>query len=86
MRPETAIAHFTRFRRGARHKFWAETITLTDPARFRAAFIRGPQQVTDIYLLGLAVAQDGCLATFDGSIPLKAVVGATRDHLQVIGA
>ena len=41
---------------------------------------------TDIYLLGLARTMKGCLATFDGSIPLGAVVKATREHLVVISA
>jgi predicted nucleic acid-binding protein len=36
----------------------------------------GHRQITDIYLLGLAIRHGGRLATFDRSIPLKAVVGA----------
>jgi hypothetical protein len=40
---------------------------------------------TDVYLLGLAVAMGGRLATLDQRIPLGAVVGATRETLTVIG-
>ena len=47
--------------------------------------MRGHAQVTDVYLLGLAVAHGGTLATFDRSIPLGAVSGARPSHLTVIG-
>jgi hypothetical protein len=46
--------------------------------------IHGPRQVTDVYLLALAVRHQGTLATFDDSIPLSAVSGARPDHLSVI--
>jgi hypothetical protein len=48
--------------------------------------IRGPAQLTDIYLLGLAKRMRGRLVTFDRTIPLSAVAGATRDTLVVITA
>jgi hypothetical protein len=41
--------------------------------------------MTDIYLAGLARANGGVLATFDRTIPLKAVVGGSSDLLEVIG-
>jgi predicted nucleic acid-binding protein len=50
----------------------------------RAALLRGHRQLTDVYLLGLARHTGGTLATFDRTIPLGAVKGATRPHLQVI--
>jgi toxin-antitoxin system PIN domain toxin len=84
MRPETAIDHFRRFRQGKSHRFWPVDVSLSDASLFRQSFIRGPQQVTDVCLLGLAVRHGGALVTFDGSIPLKSVIGATRDHLHVI--
>ena len=46
--------------------------------------IRGHRQVTDIYLLGVATKAGGRLATFDRSIPLSAVKGATKETLAVI--
>ena len=48
--------------------------------------IRGHRQVSDIYLLGLAKKMGGHLATFDGGIPLGAVIGATRNTSSVISA
>lgn len=44
------------------------------------------RQLTDVYLLALAVHHDGCLATFDSSIPLSIVTGATSSHLLMLGA
>jgi hypothetical protein len=42
--------------------------------------------VTDVYLLGLAKKMGGCLATFDRTIPLGSVTGATRSTLAVVSA
>jgi uncharacterized protein len=37
------------------HAFWPDSVSLTDPERFDQAHILGPKQLTDIYLLALAV-------------------------------
>jgi toxin-antitoxin system PIN domain toxin len=65
------------------HKFWPEDISLTDRTRFDHAHILGPNQITDVYLLALAVKNNGCLVTFDKSIPLRAVRGAEARHVVV---
>ena len=57
---------------------------LLDEQRFEHARIHGPRQVTDLYLLGLAVSHQAGLATFDESIPLSAVIGAEPSHLIVV--
>lgn len=67
------------------HNSWDDSVSLLDESLFRARMIEGHQKITDIYLLGLAVRQQGQLATFDRSIPLKAVVGAETAHLEVLG-
>ena len=55
-------------------------VTLT--ARF-AARVRGHQQVTDAYLLGLAIKEDGALVTFDRG--LRYLAGAEfSDNLLVL--
>ena len=51
---------------------------------FAPQFIRGHRQLTDVYLLGLSKKMGGRLATFDRSIPLQAVRGATPDLVQII--
>ncbi len=51
-------------------------------ARF-AARITGHQQVTDAYLLGLAIKEDGVLVTFDRGLKYLAGPEFSR-HLQVL--
>jgi predicted nucleic acid-binding protein len=46
--------------------------------------VLGSRQVTDVYLLALAVQQGGRLVTLDRAAPLKAVRGARTTHLAVI--
>lgn len=67
------------------HRFWPASVSLWDPSRFNLSFA-SHRHLTDVYLLALAKVNGGALATFDRSIPLKAVVGATGDLLEVIGA
>jgi len=68
----------------ADHHFWPDSVSLLDEELFRPSMIAGHQKITDAYLLGLAVRNHGRLATFDRSIPLKAVQGARASHLAVI--
>jgi hypothetical protein len=42
--------------------------------------------MTDIYLLGLAAKMGGTLATFDRSVPVKAVRNARANTLAVIAS
>jgi len=66
------------------HQFWPDQISLCDQSLFDAALVGGHRQLTDVYLLGLAQKRGGRLATFDRTIPVKAVVGASADTLEVI--
>ena len=66
------------------HQFWEDGISLLDERLFRPALITGSQKISDVYLLGLAVVRGGRLATFDRSIPLKAVVVAEAKHLVLL--
>src|ERR1017187_1902139 len=63
------------------HHFWPDSIALTNQAFFRWSMVGGHQNLTDVYLLGLAVHNHGRLATFDRSISLTAVHGAVAGHL-----
>jgi uncharacterized protein len=65
------------------HVFWPDELSLRDDV-FDLSIAQGHRQLTDIYLLGLAAKMGGVLATFDRSIPLKAVRGARADALAVI--
>jgi uncharacterized protein len=66
------------------HVFWPDDISFLDADRFNPAGILGPKQLTDIYLLGLAVKNGGRLATFDRAISTRAVISAEPAHLAVI--
>lgn len=66
------------------HAFWPDDISLTDSSRFQVESVLGPKQITDIYLLGLAVQNGGRLATFDRAISRSAVKGADERHLAVL--
>jgi hypothetical protein len=66
------------------HQFWPDVLSFTDTAMFKQALIAGHRQLTDIYLLALARRHNGRLATFDRTVPVVAIVGGTRDLLEVI--
>lgn len=60
---------------------------LTAPAvsAVRAAKpVHGPRQLTDAYLLALAVQHGGRLVTCDAGIPRAAVIGAMPRHMVVL--
>ena len=60
------------------HHFWEEDISLRDVLQSGIAIT--PAQVTDVYLLGLAVHKEGKLAILDKHIPALAV----RDGPQAL--
>lgn len=69
---------------GAPHAFWPDDISLLDTRVADASRIHGPRQLTDVYLLALAVRHGGRFVTFDGAVALSAVRGAEHDHLLVL--
>lgn len=66
------------------HEFWSCDTSLLDSRIVDRSCLHGPRQVTDAYLLALATAHDGRFVTFDRSLPLSSVHGATEDHLRVL--
>jgi len=58
------------------HEFWADDVSLLVAGTVDAARIHGPRQLTDVYLLALAVRHGGRFVTFDASVTLEAVRGA----------
>lgn len=66
------------------HQPWSDDISILDAKRFNHLHIHSSRQLTDLYLLGLAVRHKGRLASFDQRIPLSAVVGATEAHLVTL--
>jgi uncharacterized protein len=60
------------------HQFWADDLSLRD--LLPADVVVTHQQITDLYLLGLAVHRNGKLATLDHHIPASAL----QDGLQAL--
>ena len=84
LRPAAVLDNFRRFCVSRHHRDWNDGVSLRDMSLFAPQFIRGHRQLTDVYLLGLSKKMGGRLATFDRSIPLQAVRGATPDLVQII--
>lgn len=66
------------------HEFWPDNLTLRDSHIIQADRIKGPRQITDIYLLALAVSHGGRMVTFDDSIPVDVVVGMRPEHFVLL--
>lgn len=66
------------------HAFWVDSLSLRDGRHFDPARILSSRHLTDLYLVALAVEQDGRLVTFDRHVPLGAVPLAHDRHLEVI--
>jgi len=69
---------------GAYHEFWPDDVTLLDASVADPARIHGPRQVTDIYLLALAVRHGGQFVTFDTSVSTDAIRSAEKKHLLIL--
>ena len=66
------------------HEFWPDDVTLFDNQRIDSARLLDSSQVTDTYLLALACARGGKLATFDRHLVTDAVIdGRQALHLIV---
>lgn len=66
------------------HAFWPADVDLAGEGAARWSQVLGHRQVTDTYLLALAVHHGGRFVTFDARIGLQAVPGARKEHLVVL--
>lgn len=66
------------------HELWPDALSVLDEAHFKHGHMHSARQLTDLYLLALAVQRGGRLVTFDQRIPLSAVRGAGPQHLVVL--
>jgi toxin-antitoxin system PIN domain toxin len=84
--PPSAVFHsLAAIRSLPGHMFWADSISFADSTWVDAALLSSHTRVTDSYLLGLAKANKGQLATFDRKLATQAVHGG-RSSLALIGA
>lgn len=65
------------------HVFWPDDLSLVSSDHVDPSLLLTSGQVTDSYLLALAVSRDGRLATFDQRLSTKAVRGG-RAALHVL--
>lgn len=82
--PGQAMERLRRATGTGHHEFWSCGVSLLDPDVADPDRIHGPRQVTDAYLLALAMANNGRFVTFDNAVPLSAVPGAGKEHLIVV--
>jgi len=69
------------------HCFWADEVPFVEAAAFAGDRLVGHQQVTDAYLVGLALRRGGVLATLDERIGALAASGsASRHALELVPA
>jgi hypothetical protein len=66
------------------HVFWPDEVSIIDPQTFDHDRLLGPKQITDAYLLALAVKNGGRLVTLDRAVSLAAVRGARAEHLVAL--
>ena len=66
------------------HEFWPADLSLLEAGVLDWSHVLGHRQVTDNYLLALAVRHQGRLVSFDSGIALSAVRGARSTHLVLL--
>ena len=66
------------------HEFWPDDVSLLDETLVDFSRMHGHRQVTDAYLLALAVRRGAAVASFDTALPVTAVRGASRKHLLAL--
>ncbi len=81
--PNTVVAALAAMRGMEGHAFWANSISLVDCAFVDPALLSSHSRVTDSYLLALARANKGRLATMDIKLATDAVADG-RKYLEYI--
>ncbi|GAB7146619.1 type II toxin-antitoxin system VapC family toxin [Mycobacterium riyadhense] len=79
-----AIDMLARATRTRYHEFWPCTVSILDLNAVDGSRLHSSKQVTDAYLLALAVENGGRFVTFDQSIARGVVPAAGKQHLTVL--
>ena len=66
------------------HEFWPDEVSLRTEAGINWNRVLGHNQITDIYLLALAVARLGCFVTLDHRVTLSTVNSGTPKNLMLL--
>lgn len=80
---QTVAAKLEEICKSVDHEFWPDDVTLRK-AKIDWSRVLGHSQITDIYLLALAVKNGGCLASFDHRIALSTLPDAQAEHLMLL--
>jgi toxin-antitoxin system PIN domain toxin len=73
--PEQVLPMLRALRFGKGHEFWSDEVTFADATLFPSLGGVSPTQLTDIYLVGLAVRRGARFATFDNRVPAGVIAG-----------
>ena len=66
------------------HEFWPDDVSLLGAGVVDWRRMIGPRQITDLYLLAMAVERQGRFVTFDARVVPSAVARARDEHVCVI--
>lgn len=83
--PKEVLELLANLRQLPGHEFWPDDISVTDTLYVNSANLLSSGQITDTYLLALAVAKGGKLATLDRRLTTLAVRRGA-ESLQVISS
>jgi uncharacterized protein len=81
--PSAVVQSLVAIRNLPGHKFWPDKVSIADEAFFASALLSSHSRVTDSYLLALAHANGGHLATMDQKLATE-VVPNGKGSLELI--
>ena len=85
--PQTAafvLGRLDATKQSGNHAFWPDDLSITNAAAVRLEPLARAPEITDVYLLALAVAHGGRLVTFDQRIQPGMVKGCGPEHLVTL--
>lgn len=82
--PGELIRILQEFIQNTDHEFWSDDVSLLNETIFNHSLITGYRQITDAYLLALAVIRQGVLTTFDKAITPGIVHHASGRHIAYV--
>jgi uncharacterized protein len=83
--PSVVLQSLTAIRGLEGHTFWPDAVSIADAEFFAPELLSSHSRVTDSYLLALAHANRGRLATFDLKLATEVVLGGKK-ALEIIPA
>ena len=66
------------------HEFWPDDVSLRSDGVVNWSRVLSHNQITDVYLLALALTHEGCLVTLDHRVTLCTVHGTSSKNLMLL--